>query len=168
MSYTAFASLISLVLFFGMVALLEIGRRIGVRRRSIDPDGAQAGTGAVDGAVFALLGLLIAFTFSGAATRFDERRNLVVQEANDIGTAYLRLDLLPPGAQPALRALFRRYVGSRLEAYRKLPDIAAAKAELAHSIKLQGEIWNQALAASQMNDAPPAATMLLLPALNQI
>jgi hypothetical protein len=167
-SYTAFASLISLVLFFGMVALLEIGRRIGVRRRSIDPDGAQAGTGAVDGAVFALLGLLIAFTFSGAATRFDERRNLVVQEANDIGTAYLRLDLLPPGAQPALRALFRRYVGSRLEAYRKLPDIAAAKAELAHSIKLQGEIWNQALAASQMNDAPPAATMLLLPALNQM
>jgi hypothetical protein len=58
MSYTAFASLITFVLFVGMVALLEIGRRIGVRRRANDPEGAQAGTGAVDGAVFALLGLL--------------------------------------------------------------------------------------------------------------
>ncbi|HRF07009.1 DUF4239 domain-containing protein [Accumulibacter sp.] len=168
MGYTAFASLITFVLFVGMVALLEIGRRIGVRERTNDPEGAHAGTGALDGAVFALLGLLIAFTFSGAAARFDERRNLIVQEANDIGTAYLRLDLLPHAAQPALRDQFRRYVGSRLEVYRKLPDIEAAKAELAVSIKLQGEIWSQALAASQMNDAPPAAAMLLLPALNQM
>ena len=89
MSYTAFTSLLTVVLFVGMVLLLEIGERIGVRRIANDPEGAQAGIGAVNGAVFALLGLLIAFTFSGAATRFDERRNLIVQETNDIGTAYL-------------------------------------------------------------------------------
>ncbi|MCB1942830.1 MAG: DUF4239 domain-containing protein [Candidatus Accumulibacter sp.] len=168
MSYTAFASLITLGLFVGMVALLEIGRRLGVRRIANDPEGAQAGTGAVDGAVFALLGLLIAFTFSGAATRFDERRALIVQEANDIGTAYLRLDLLPADAQPALRDLFRRYVASRLDVYRKLPDIEAARAELLRSNELQGEIWRQAVAAAGMNGAPPAANMLLLPALNQM
>ena len=168
MSYTAFASLITLGLFVGMVALLEIGRRLGVRRIASDPEGAQAGTGAVDGAVFALLGLLIAFTFSGAATRFDERRALIVQEANDIGTAYLRLDLLPADAQPALRDLFRRYVASRLDVYRKLPDIEAARAELLRSNELQGEIWRQAVAAAGMNGAPPAANMLLLPALNQM
>ena len=118
--------------------------------------------------MFALLGLLVAFTFSGAASRFDERRNLIVEETNDIGTAYLRLDLLPAGAQPALRDLFRRYVDSRLEAYRKLPDLEAAKAQLARSIELQGEIWRQAVAASQTEGAPPSATMLLLPALNQM
>ena len=115
MDYAALISLLALGLFVGMVLLLELGRRIGVRRIANDPEGAQAGTGAVDGAVFALLGLLIAFTFSGAATRFDERRNLIVQETNDIGTAYLRLDLLPASAQPGLRDLFRRYVDSRLE-----------------------------------------------------
>ena len=111
--------------------------------------------------MFALLGLLIAFTFSGAAVRFDQRRSLIVQETNDIGTAYLRLDLLPPSAQPALRDLFRRYLDSRLEVYRRLPDIEAARAELARSNELQGEIWSRAVAASRMNEAPPAANMLL-------
>ena len=166
--YTWITSLLTLALFAGMLALLEIGRRIGVHRLAIDPDGAQAGTGAVDGAVFALLGLLVAFTFSGAATRFEERRALIVQEANDIGTAYLRVDLLPAAAQPAMRDLFRRYVDSRMDVYRKGPDPDAVRAELARSGKLQGEIWNGAVAASRMEGAPPAAAMLLLPALNQM
>jgi len=82
-------------LFLGMLALHEIGRRLGLRRIERDPEGASAGAGVIDGAVFGLLGLLVAFTFSGAAARFDGRRHLVVEEANAIGTAWLRLDLLP-------------------------------------------------------------------------
>lgn len=165
---TVVASLLALSLLLGMLLLLEIGRRVGARRLAQDAEGARAGTSTVEGAVFALLGLLIAFTFSGATSRFDERRQLVVEEANAIGTAYLRLDLLPADTQPALRDLFRRYVDSRLETYRKLPDIDAAKSELAHSVQLQGEIWSQAWAAGRMEGAPPPATMLLLPALNQM
>jgi hypothetical protein len=168
MTHALIAFSVTLVLFLGMLLLLDVGRRIGVRRRAQDPEGAGAGIGAVDGAVFALLGLLIAFTFSGAAARFDARRALIVEEANNIGTAYLRLDLLPGEAQPALRDLFRRYVDSRLETYRKLPDFKAATAELDRSIRLQGEIWTQAVAAGRLEGAPPAATMLLLPALNQM
>lgn len=168
MDHALTAVLITLVLFLGMLVLLEAGRRFGNRRLARDAEGARAGTGAIEGAVFALMGLLIAFTFSGAASRFDVRRNLVVEEANAIGTAYLRLDLLPAQAQPELRDLFRRYVESRLEVYRKLPDIEAAKAELMRSTGLQGEIWNRAVAAGWMEDAPPPATMLLLPALNQM
>jgi hypothetical protein len=131
-----------------------------------DPEGARAGTGTVDGAVFALLGLLIAFTFSGAATRFDTRRELVVEETNAIGTAYLRLDLLAPNPQAALREKLRRYVDSRLEVYGKLPDIAEARVELERSTKLQREIWDDAVAACRAEGSQPAATMLLLPALN--
>ena len=127
MDYTWLTSLVSLALFAGMLLLLDVGRRIGARRRVADPDGAQAGTGAVDGAVFALLGLLVAFTFSGAATRFDERRSLIVQETNDIGTAYLRVNLLPDSAQPAMRDLFRRYVDSRIEAYQVLRKFGACR-----------------------------------------
>jgi len=51
----------------------------------------------------ALLGLLLAFTFSGASSRFDARRHLIIEETNAIGTAYLRLGMLPAAAQPALR-----------------------------------------------------------------
>jgi hypothetical protein len=151
-------------LFVAMLVLLETGRRLGLRRLAQDSEAARAGFGVVGGAIFALMGLLIAFTFSGAAARFDARRHLVVEEANAIGTAYLRLDLLPAITRTALRDSFRQYVEARLDTYRKLPDIVAARQALAHSTQLQGQIWSQALAACQ--EAPQAASMLLLPALN--
>jgi hypothetical protein len=155
------------VLFVGMLVLLEVGRRVGVRHVARDPEGARYGLGIIEGAVFSMLGLLIAFTFSGAATRFDARRQLVVEEANDIGTAWLRLDLLPAVEAGGLRELFRQYLDSRIETYRKLPDIAAATAELARSVKLQGEIWASAVAAGRESGSQPAQ-VLLLPALNQM
>lgn len=148
-----------------MLVMLEAGRRVGALRLAADPEGARTGVGAIEGAVFALLGLLIAFTFSGAAARFDTRRQLVGEEANHIGTAWLRLELLPSSAQPPLRELFRQYLDSRLETYRKLPDVAAAKAELARSEKLQNEIWAQAVSATR-DSGSPQATMLLLSGLN--
>jgi hypothetical protein len=165
MSYALTVVLFTAGLFLGMLVLLEVGRRIGSRRAASDPEHATAGLGAVDGAVFGLMGLLVAFTFSGAATRFEARRQLIVEEANDIGTAYLRLDLLPPSAQPALRESFKRYVDSRLAVYRKMTDRAAALAALADSARLQREIWSQGVTACQAA-ASPATTTLLLSALN--
>jgi hypothetical protein len=64
----------------------------------------------VEGAVFALFGLLIAFTFTSAASGYETRRDLIVRQTNAIGTAWLRLDLLPTEVQPALRKDFRLYV----------------------------------------------------------
>lgn len=157
---------LSIGLFLAMLVVLELGRRFGMRRLKQDPEGARAGAGTVEGAVFALLGLLIAFTFSGAAGRFDTRRQLIVEETNQIGTAYLRLDLLRAEAQPALREKFRQYLDSRIETYRKLPDMAAAKRELGKTVALQGEIWRLAVAASKAEGAAPGAPVLLLPALN--
>lgn len=119
MSYISFTVFLTAALFAGMVVLLEVGQRIGVRRIAADPEGAKSGTGAIDGAVFALLGLLIAFTFSGATSRFDDRRNLIIEETNDVSTAYLRPDLLPASSQPPLRELFRQYLDARLETYQK-------------------------------------------------
>ena len=158
------AVLIALALFAGMVLLLEVGRRWGIRRRKEDPESVGSGQGAVEGAIYALLGLLIAFTFSAAALRFEQRRALVVDEANNIGTAWLRLDLLPAEAQPPLRGLFRRYVDSRIAFYRRLPDMDAALVELGETNKLQGEIWGQAVKAA----SAPTAAFLLLPALNDM
>jgi len=148
-----------------MLMLHEVGRRVGRRQLARDPEGVRAGAGVVDAATFGLFGLLIAFTFSGAAARFEARRHLIVEEANAIGTAWLRLDLLPPDAQPALRDLFRRYLDSRLEVYRLLPDLDAALDELQQNAALQGEIWARAVAACRGAAGQPA-TVVLLPALN--
>ena len=160
-----FAVTLAVGLFAGMMVMLELGRRLGDRVERIDPGGAHTGTGPVEGAVFALLGLLVAFSFSGAASRFDARRHLIVEEANAIGTAYLRLDLAPAGAQPALRDLFRRYLETRLEAYRVMPDMDAVRDALGRAEQLQRDIWAQSVAACR-DAGPQPCTILLLPALN--
>jgi hypothetical protein len=151
-------------LFGGMLVFLEAGRRLGQHQRAKHPESIP-GIGAVDGAVFGLMGLLVAFTFSGAAARFDVRRHLIVEEANAIGTAYLRLDLLAPEARANLRQKFARYLDLRLETYSKMPDVEAALATNERALVVQGEIWSDAVTAAR---DLPQATMLLLPALNEM
>jgi hypothetical protein len=154
-------------LFAAILAFLALGRRIGKRRLG-SAEAAPAQFGAVEGAVFGLLGLLLAFTFSGAASRFDDRKHLITREANAIGTAWLRIDVAAADAGPPLRALFRRYLDSRLATYRQAGDPDAAHAELARSVVLQGEIWSRSVAACGDPRASPGACVLLLPALNEM
>ncbi|MEF8722338.1 DUF4239 domain-containing protein [Candidatus Accumulibacter phosphatis] len=157
----------AIAFFLGMVLFLELGRRIGRRMHADTPERAPTGVGAVEGAVFALFGLLLAFTFSGAASRFDDRRHLIIDEANDIGTAWSYLDLLPVNEQGRLRDLFRAYTDARIATFEKLPDVAAAEAELARSIALQDEIWKQAIALCEAKK-DTATTNLVLGALNEM
>ena len=166
MSFVLTVGLLCAGLFGGVLLAFELGRRIGLRRLAKEPSGVLGGTGVIEAAVLALLGLLIAFTFSGATSRFDARRQLIIDETNAISTAYLRLDLLLPDARPALRTSFRGYLDSRIETYRKVPDLAAVRAELARGAAIQAEIWQRAVVAS--SEAPAPAGMLLLAALNQM
>jgi len=160
--------LFSLSLFSGMLVLLEVGRQIGVRRRPKEAEGERGNLTTIEGAIFALFGLVMAFTFSGAASRFNEKRALIAEEANTIETAYLRVQLLPPSVRPEIQELFRRYLDSRLATYSKLPDLEAAEVEMANSKKLQEEIWIKSVAATASRDAHADAGKLLLPALNSM
>lgn len=166
MNKTLMAEIVCVALFCGMSLLSLLCHRLGRRRLRAEGPPAEV-PGTVIGAVFALLGLLIAFTFSGAYGRFDARRHLIVQEANAIGTAYLRLDLLPADSQGPLREKFRAYALSRAALYGKLTDAAAAREELARAAALQREIWARAVAASAGPRHQPAR-LLLLPALNEM
>jgi hypothetical protein len=149
----------------GMVLFQEIGFRIG---RTMAPgEVSQAGADLVEAGVFGLLGLLLAFQFARAGGRLQYRRTVTAEEANAIGTAYLRLDLLTPERQPALRDLFRRYADARIRAWAKVPDLRAVGAELAVARKLQTEIWSAAVAAVAC-ESSLAAVLLLLPALNEM
>ena len=154
MNFELIASVLGAGLFLGMLVVSEVGRRIGVARLARDPKGLAEGAGAAEAAVFGLLGLLLAFTFSGAASRFEHRRHLITEEANAIGTAYLRIDLLPGDAQPAIRELFRRYLDLRLATYLDAEDMTATMAKLDESVAMQGEIWTAATAASAGTSTP--------------
>ena len=78
------------LLIVAILLLMEAGRRYGIRWRNRNGESSLGGSGTVEAAVFGLMGLLIAFTFYGAETRFETRRSLIVDEANAIATAYLR------------------------------------------------------------------------------
>lgn len=156
---------VAVTLFLGMVAALEAGWRFGGGTRARHPQQDTPGDNIISGAVLSLFGLLVAFTFSGAAGRFDHRRDLIVEETNAIGTAYLRLDLLPAPDHDHVSDLFRRYLDSRIEVYRRVPDMEAAKEVLAQGAKLQAEIWARSIdGCGRTPDT--TCKILLLPALN--
>ena len=154
-------------LFVGMLVFSEMGRRIGAARLARHPEIASKGSPA-EAAVFALLGLLLAFTFSGAASRFEHRRHLIGEESNAIGTAYLRLDVLPADARPEIQDLVRRYLDVRTTVYHATDDQAETVARLAAAEALQGQIWEKAVAASRRPEVAPPAATFLLGALNEM
>ncbi|HET9316184.1 MAG TPA: DUF4239 domain-containing protein [Vicinamibacteria bacterium] len=153
-----------LALFVGLLALQELGRRAGRARAERTHGESREGLGSIEGAVYGLLGLLLAFTFSGAASRFEGRRTLILQEATAIETAYRRLDLLPADARAPLRAKMGAYLDARLSAQSAARGIDAAQAALARSRQLRQELWDDALVATQSAGSP--APQMILPALN--
>src|SRR5262245_61742030 len=155
---------VPLLVIVGLLALIllsiEAGRRIGFRRWPKIPQRDRRVYPVIETSVFALMGLLVAFTFYGAASRFDNRRMLIAQEANAIGTAYLRIDLLPPDAQPQLREDFQNYLRSRLTVFEQFPHAGAVMAALDKSAGLQKQLWQHAVDASR--GSGPATQNLLL------
>jgi hypothetical protein len=165
MQYVAMVWAIMALLFLAMLGMALIGHRYGRRQLARRGDSAATGTGIVEGALFALLGLLIAFTFATSYSQYNLRRSLAVEEANAISTAYLRLDVLPEAARDPLREKFRNYVETRLEFWNQLGNKRALHETLGKADALQREIWSLAITSTE-ND--PAGRRLLLPALNEM
>lgn len=157
----------TLGVFLGMLLFFEVGRRLGKRAIAKRGESARAGLGGIDSSVYALLALLVGFTFSGASARFDHRRELIVQEANAIGTAWLRIALLPAERQPPIRDSFKRYLDGLIEVY-QAPAGTQAEARKREALALgENDLWLRAVAACVHPDGEKAR-MLLLPELNEM
>ncbi len=153
----------ALLLFGGVLGCLRLGWHIGRRRLRTAGDDSQAGLGALEGAVFGLMGLLIAFTFTGAATRFQERRGLITQQVNAIGTAWLRLDLLRDADRDQARSGLRRHLDAQMEIVRLADDEQAAAAALARLSSIQRELWAILIRAARSDPSLPVAQSLFPP-----
>lgn len=154
------------VLLFFLVVLVaasEGGYRLGARQRAPADEAHSTHLTDVQTLVFAVLGLLLAFTVAMVVSRFDARKQALVQETNAMGTAYLRSQLLPPTARPAAVTLFRAYVDVRLASARSEWDKDTALRQ--RTTQLQQELWTQGVAVAQQD--PRAVTGgLYLQALN--
>jgi hypothetical protein len=158
------------VLFLAACALtgiaLEAGYRVGVWRHAHVAGEKESPVGAMVGSILGLLAFLLAFTFSMAAERFDEKRLIVLEEANAIGTTYLRARLLPEPHRTETAKLLREYVDLRLPNLQQ-GDVSQTIAQvMKRSDELHEQIWAQAAAAAEKQPSPITATFIV--ALNEM
>jgi len=133
-------------LTIGFVFLLvEAGFLLGAARRKRSEDVKDASVGQMVGATLGLLAFMLAFTFGMAATRYDNRRALVMEEANAIQDAYLRADLLPQQHRAEIRSLLRQYVEIRTS-WSGAEQVHEA---IAKSEAVQQRLWSHAVALGQ-------------------
>jgi len=141
---------------------VEFGFRLGRYRSQYSEAEKEAPVGAMVGATLGLLGFMLAFTFGLAASRFDDRRQVVLAEANAIGTAYLRAAMLPEPMRAETRRLLREYVDVRLNGV----HTGDVRETISQSEELHNLLWSQAVAAAEK--APTPITSLFIQSLNEV
>jgi len=121
---------------------LEVGYRLGQRRQDKTDEPDKSHTSALQGATLGLLALLLGFTFAMAVSRFDNRKTVILDQANAIGTAELRSRLLgPPHAEKAA-PLFRAYVDAWIQYRAAGTDLVAVNAAEQRAFDLENQLWN--------------------------
>lgn len=160
--------LIAAILFVSMVAIIEFGSWLGMRRASGTAESVKAQLNGLQGSLLGILALLLGFTFSQSLQRYDIRSAAVVDEANAIGTTFLRLDLLPAEQHQASVALMREYIETRIHAGAISMDRQEERQKIIdHSVALQNDLWRIAATAAHTTDRP-ATVNLYLQSLNEL
>lgn len=159
---------ICLVVTVLLASAVEIGHRVGRVFQSRTDDSARSQTSAMQAAILGLFALLLGFTFTMSVQRFEARTRAVTAEANAIGTAHLRADLLPPADRAVAQDLLIRYIDLRIE---------ASSVDLSHEGRLgqlsqeagdvQRRLWSLGAAAAT-RDPNPVSTGLFVQAMNDL
>ena len=151
---------ITLILFGLMMISIIVGLKTGKKFHT-----ESHADNTILGSLFTLLGLLLAFTFSMAINYHGMRRDIIVEEANDIGTAILRADLYRESDRNVFRSAFKKYVDARIDYFTAGADLDKIKAAQKLSAEIQQQLWNH---ASQFSKDPGYVlpSMQMIPALN--
>jgi hypothetical protein len=136
---------LSLLTLGGVLLATEVGFRLGRHRVRRAEHEKESLVGAAVAATLGLVGFMLAFTFSVAGSRFDARRQAVLDEANAIGTTYLRAGILPEDRGKDVRRLLREYVDARLESV----QTGEIEKVLSRSNELHRQLWAEAEAAAK-------------------
>jgi hypothetical protein len=147
-------SLVFLGLFLLFGISLEIGFRLGsLRNANQDADLHEQAVGVRDGVVV-LLSLLLGFTLAMVLPRFDQRRELIVDETNAIGTTALRAQTLPELARTISLELLREYVGARMDFPENSGSLEKVSAAMERARQIQASLWQMAVDAAAKNPTP--------------
>ncbi len=144
-----------IVTFCALWAAAHIGLTFRKRHHGVADEDTEDFTFIV-GATLTLLGLIIGFTFSMAVSRYDQRMNFEEQEANAIGTEYLRVDALPPADAAKIRSLLKLYLDKRIQYYASRDKDAIADINTT-TIQIQNQLWAAAIAPAKVQPSPLTA-----------
>jgi hypothetical protein len=149
-----------------VVLAIEAGFRLGHAVLGKSEDEKESSVSAIAAAILTLAGFMLAFTFGISSDRLQDRKTLVRDEANAIGTAWLRSDFLPEPDRAEAKGLFRRYVDDRLEAA-QARDLDQVQEKLTESRRIQHQLWDTAVknARKDMNSDVAA---LYIESLNEL
>lgn len=159
--------LIALFLLVSMSVCIEVGYRFGRRRQASSAEAHKTHLLAIQASLLGILALLLGFTFSLSLSRYESRSKAVVEEANALGTAWLRTELLPQSARAEIRQALREYVDQRVEA----SEVSLARHEqraatLEASNRLGTALWSLSARVAQA-DPNPVTVGLYLQSLNE-
>ncbi len=159
---------IAVVLFLLILLANEIAYRVARRTAAKANQGLSTQTNAIQAGILGLLALLLGFSFNMALQRFDARSAAAIEEANAIGTAWLRTALLPEQHAAEMASLLSDYVDIRLKGV-KIDMASPEKREeiTAQTLQLQSQLW-RVMTDGEAADVPPARAGLVIQALNQV
>jgi len=147
------------IVFLVTLIVLRLAARFGsyllAKRASMGGD-EHDDLNVILAAALTLLGLIIGFTFSMAVTRYDQRKNYEEEEANAIGTEYLRVNLLPSSDTARIRQTLREYLDQRIAFYENR-DAAKQPQIDADTSRLQAQLWSEVEASGRANPSPVVA-----------
>lgn len=133
--------LVALVMLAVLVVAIEIGYRRGSQKCDM-PESDRSLMNGIGAAMLGLLGLLLGFTLAMAVGRWDDRRVIIVNESNSIGTLWLRAGFLEEPARDELRQSLYKYTDARIVLGGSRDDLEMWRAARAESERLHGQIWS--------------------------
>ena len=147
-------NLLSWLLFGAMLLMVEIGWRVGGRLTSEAKLENVVSGDTFMAAIFGLLALLLAITFSGASDRYDKRRELITKELSTIGTAYQSIDLLASNSRPMVRKVFIKYLDSRIDVYQVGTDESLINKRFQIHNEIGNQLWQTSILAVKETPYP--------------
>lgn len=160
--------LITTFLLLCLALAIEAGYRIGRKSQESVNEGSKSHVNAIQASLLGVLALLLGFTFSLSLQRYDSRSEAVVDEANAIGTTYLRAQLLPISIRNEVQVLLRDYLDVRIqEGAVPLSKQAERQALLKKAAQDQDNLWRYALQAAE-EDKSPVTSGLFIQSLNEL
>lgn len=157
--------LFAILIFSLIIAMNWVGFLYKKQVIRQNPDAETDTLGPIEGSMLGLMALLLAFTFNMAEDKFENRRSIIIEEANAISTAILRTDLYPDSTKNIFKQEFVKYIEARIAYYEAGDDETKIQSALRESEKYSGTIWKLATSYSK-NKTDYVPSMQMIPALN--